>query len=789
MKRRATHLQAAGLLAALVVPGAAAAQTSAVEALTVTARDPAGLLERSPSDAVFGLAIPLLETPRAASFASGATLDRYGVRTVDDLVAVSPGAFTDSYYGVPGSLSLRGTLAENYFRGFKRVENRGTYPTPLPAAERVEIVRGPPSPLYGPGKVGGSLNFVPRTARVEQGFLTEPTGEVEATVGGYGLSRLSGQLGAPLRLGGAAGGMYAYAEAENGGGYYHGVHPDHQLAQVSADLDLGQDWSLATGGMVYRAHGYVQTPGWNRLTQALIDNGTYTTGRNTALVDADHNGRLTPNEIGAGGLIQGYFGFPPAPDRRFVLDSGVGTTTLDRRTVFISDRDFSDTDTATAYLDLDRAFGPSRLKLQLFYDQLANKRFVSYGFPADYHAHVAEARASWATPVALGPVSGQAIAGASLRGYGGTARESFNGGDLSLDRRDLSVGATPTDIFDDPFSVEPGGVGLSWETDVHSRWRDAGLFGIAELGWRGLSLTLGGRYDDYRVVSRDQGAIVFGATPNQDYRAGKGDWTYSASLSWKAPGGLMPYVTYAEDSAVETNQAGGVAPSLVASDAWLSGSRLAEAGVKARLWGDVLTGSLAAYRQARTQLSLNNAVQGTRARGVELELRWLATRRLSFTFAGDVQRTTVKGPDNSFVIVPPATVGVPGVQGYGGAYALYTVSTLVPGDYTDTLIPRSVGSLFAVYTGPTEAWGQFGATLGATHASQTRGVVPGAVILPAYTTVSGSAYLQRGPWRLSANVDNLLDARFFTPVADVYADVAALPGKGRTWRIALRRAF
>ena len=35
----------------------------------------------------------------------------------------------------------------------------------------------------------------------------------------------------------------------------------------------------------------------------------------------------------------------------------------------------------------------------------------------------------------------------------------------------------------------------------------------------------------------------------------------------------------------------------------------------------------------------------------------------------------------------------------------------------------------------------------------------------------------------------MFNRRFFTPVADVYANVAALPGVGRTWRLALRRAF
>ncbi len=55
--------------------------------------------------------------------------------------------------------------------------------------------------------------------------------------------------------------------------------------------------------------------------------------------------------------------------------------------------------------------------------------------------------------------------------------------------------------------------------------------------------------------------------------------------------------------------------------------------------------------------------------------------------------------------------------------------------------------------------------------------------------VNGSVFLEHGPWRLSASLDNLLDARYFTPVADVLANVAVLPGVGRTARMTLRRGF
>lgn len=769
-------------LGLLALPAVAAAQE--VEELVVTARDAAGLLERGPSDTVFGISKPLLETPRSATFASALTLERYGVRTVDDLVEVSPGAFTDSYYGVPGSLSLRGTLAENYFRGFKRVENRGTYPTPLGAADRVEIVRGPPTPIYGPGKVGGLLNFTPKTARAGRGFLTAPTGEIEAGFGAYGHKRLTGQVGLPV----GPGGVFAYAEVEDSDSFYRGIHPSHKLGQLSADFDLGAGFSLAFGGMLYDAEGYVQTPGWNRLTQALVDDQTYVTGRDTTIVDRDGNGRLTPDEVGAGGLVQGYFGFPPGRDPRFTLDAGIGTAKLSPRTVFVSPNDFSDTDTQTAYADLGKRVGEGQeIKLQLFYDALDNRRFVSYGFPAWYDSQVMEARASHTLDRRFANGRLQTAIGAAWRRYSGMGRESFNSGSLSLDRRDLSVGATATDIFDDPFTTEPQG-GLTWETDIRSAWEDFGLFAVADVELGPVNFTGGVRHDSYKVRARDSGTLVFGPVPGRVYQDEQGDLSYSASLSVKA-GPLMPYATYARSSALELTQAGGVPPGLVSSGAWLSESELVEGGVKFRLAGDVLTGGLAAYRQDRTQLTFNNTVQGTVGEGVELELRYLASERLSFTFAGNIQKTTVKGPDGSFVIIPPGTAGVSGVNGYGGAYALYSFAGLVPGDYENTLVPRSVASLYAVYTGARKAWGQAGATLGATHVGRTLGTIPNGVRAPAYTLVNASAFLQLGDWRAAVNVDNLFDQLFFTPVADVYANVAVLPGVGRTWRVSLKRSF
>ena len=791
----AALLQAAAAMFAGATPPAsppapapvAAAPAPAVSEVVVTA-DPAGLLERRPTGAVFGLPLPLLETPRSATFVSAQTLDRYGARTVDDLVAVAPGTFTDSYYGVPGALNVRGTLAETYFDGFKRIENRGTYPTLLGSAEEVQIVRGPPTPAFGPGKVGGLLDLVPHSARdPERGWPDAPTGYAEAGGGSYGYRVFDGEVSAPLQLGALPGGGFLYVEAEDGPEYYRGVDPKHLLLQGSVGFDLAPGWRLAVQAEAGRYEGAVQTPGWNRLTQALIDHGTYITGRDTTLKDTNGDGRLQPSEIGPGGLITGYFGFPPAPDPRFTLDTGVGTAQLSRRTVFVSDRDFNDTDTRTLKIDLLRTLGNGdRIALQAFYDDLYDRRFVSYGFPAAYDARVLEGRLSWSGTRDLGPVHLELLAGADARRYSGRQRESSNGGYIALDRRDLVNGPTATDILDDPFSVDGG---LTFETDVTSRYTDAGLFGQADARWLGFDLLAGLRGDRFDLASRDDGTLVFGATPGQTYQAVDHGWSGTLSLSYAAPFGLRPYATIARTQALELSQAGGVAPSLIVEGAELSQSYLEEAGLKLRLFGDRLTGAFSLYRQTRTQLGERNAVVGIRGEGAELELRALLTRHWSATVAANLQRTTVRGPDPSFIVVPPSAVGVAPQDGYGGSYAVFAVSTLRPGDYTDTLIPRYVASPYLTWTGDHHGWGQLGATAGFSAIGATAGILPGAVRLPAYVTANGSGFWQSGPWRVTVNVDNLANTLAFTPVADVYAEVAALPIQGRTWRARLRRAF
>ena len=831
MTRQWTILLSGAAAAALLgAGGGASAQRVTGNTVTgntapdiVVTGDRAGLLERRPSGAVMGLTKPLIETPRAASLVSATTIQRYGIQTINDLVAVSPNSYTASFYGVPGELDIRGTLADNYFLGFKLVENRGTYVTPIGDASQIDVVRGPPSPIYGPGKVGGFLDFIPKSARSED--LTHPVGEVDVTGGAYGKADINAQFGAPADIGLAHGGIYAYGEYDSGGSFYEGIHPEHETGAVSASYSLPDNWSVSADVMVLNARGDVQTPGWNRLTQALVDNGTYVTGRNTTLQASPGVGYLTPNQASPGafgpypgnysavgaGLFAAYFGFPPSLPSAFQLNSAGagGTVTLNPRNVYVSPQDFSKTFTPTVVLGVTKDLTPTdTIKLQLFYNGLENQRFVSYGFPAWFRANAFEARLT--DDFKLGDadsfLKADTVTGLSFHYYQGRDMQSYDSGLIALDRRDLSVGPTANDTLCDPFAAGvtndavPANC-IGWETDVHSRQRDTGAFFTTDisLGDR-LDLVVGARHDDYQVTSSDTGILYsydYAGPPGKDVSATQGATSYSFSLTYKLGWGLMPYFTSAKDNTPEVQQAGDLQPGQIAGGDFLSQSDLTEAGIKFQLLNHTLVGAVDAYRQDRSDLAgFNSVSERTRSTGVELEVRYLATQNVSFTLTGASQHTEVIGPDGGTYYIPAYAVcgQNPACElgSWGGAYLVYNFDSLPgrAGNYSLSSIPHGVFSLYGNYISDPYDWGRAGATIGATYVTKTSGTIQDAIIYRAYTLVNASAFYQRGPYEASVNIDNLFDTFYVTPNSDpTYVNVAAIPGVGREWRITLKRKF
>src|SRR3982074_369121 len=156
-----TVAAAALMLGAIDAVAQIAPTSDSLEEIVVSG-DRLDVMQTKPVDSVFGFAKTVLETPRSLTTITSDLLNKTIITGINDLVALTPGSFTQSFFGVAGSLDVRGTAGENYFRGVRRIDNPGNYPTPIGTSDSIDIVRGPASPIFGPSKVGGYLNFHPK---------------------------------------------------------------------------------------------------------------------------------------------------------------------------------------------------------------------------------------------------------------------------------------------------------------------------------------------------------------------------------------------------------------------------------------------------------------------------------------------------------------------------------------------------------------------------------------------------------------------------------------------------
>ncbi|HEY5806813.1 MAG TPA: TonB-dependent receptor plug domain-containing protein, partial [Povalibacter sp.] len=373
----------AASIAAQAEPDPAVLDTVVVEG------DRVNVIPTEKLESVFGFGKTAVETPRAVTTISKEMLDKVIITELDDLVALTPGSFTQSVFGVAGSLDVRGTPGENYFRGVKRIDNPGNYATPIGASDRIDVVRGPASPIYGPSKIGGYLNFVPKSARASSGqYLNQATGELGVTMGSWDKKVITAEVGGPSSLFSKPMGYYLYTEFENSGSYYDNTSTDQSLYQASFDLNLSDSSRFEFGGMYQDFKGN-QVAGWNRLTQDLIDHGTYITGSPPSL-DTNGDGYLSDTESVAGNI--GAFILNPAGITAAEIEDILathpnmalvdpGTTHIDGSTVLVQEDDTLESEVLTLYFDYIYEPGTNlTITNKTFFESLDNVNENAYGF-------------------------------------------------------------------------------------------------------------------------------------------------------------------------------------------------------------------------------------------------------------------------------------------------------------------------------------------------------------------------------------------------------------------------
>jgi iron complex outermembrane recepter protein len=732
------------------------------------------------STSVFGTDRALQDTPRSITVIESTLTDLYGIRSVNDFVAVTAGSFTGNYFGVPGALDVRGERADNFFRGFRRIENRGNFPTPIASTDYVEIIKGPPPPVYGGGKVGGILNFIPKTAKSKTAkFIEKPVGIASATIGTYEKKLASLEYGTPFSLAGKRSGAYAFIQREDSESYYDNIYNKGTLAQLAVDTELSDTVLLEYGVMAQWAD-LNQSLGWNRVTQELINSegGRYLAGSPALNLNTNGDAWLSPAEIGAYSLEQFAFADPfpygalsANQQAAFRLDPAtVRHVGLSHHQVQAEAIDFSKTDAVTLFFDVTKTFSADfTVKNQSFYDSMNHTKYSSYGFTADYVAMAFENKTTFnlklrpADKVAL-----DTIFGLAYRFSDGDERESRGRGYQVLDRRDISVGGTPNTRFEGAHTGT-GNVPYNWRQI--GDFSDFGLFGLIDATFaEKIGVIVSARWDRYEATTN--GTDLGGAF--REVSASDSAFTYNASLTYTLPAGLTPYATLAESRYLELGQGGMIDRLNLAQGTWLQDSEITEVGIKGTLLDKKLYATLAWYTQEKTAFNSQAGTFDTyESKGTELEARYAPTKTLSFTAAGTWQKTELLNPP-FFLGVPPGALGLNPADVYAGRFVgvggILGVKTPI-----EAPTPRKVFSLGGTYTSP-RGWGF---SLGATHVSSFYSGYLKEIKLPEYTVTRAALFYNRGPWSFRVNANNLLDEKFYTPQF-LFWDTFIGPSQGPT---------
>ncbi len=739
--------------------------------------DPFEVVPDTPSNSIFGIETPLAETPRSISVVPAEMMARYDIRTVNDLVTASPGSFTGSYFGVPGALFIRGEAGDNFYRGFRRVENRGNYATPVGDAEELEIVKGPPSPIYGGGRVGGFLNYTPKSARSSTAkWLEHPTGKISLTYGSYDQKAGSVEFGSPFKLGGKRGGFYTFFSVEDSKSYYKGISTRSKLGQISFDMELPSKWRMEFGMQGF-AGALPQNIGWNRVTQALVDNGTYLAG--TPMINlAGNQYNLNPTNFSAAQLLN--FAYLPNYASTFLatpqaalyaLDpKTIHTTHLNHDQIFIDSPDFSDAITYTGYFDLIRDFKEGvRIKNQTFYDSLDHQKFSTYGFGANYTPSVIENKTSFDYSFKVGKwLKAQTTSGFSYRYTQSTAGEERTLYQV-IDRRDLSVGAQPNDRFASVFSTK--GV---WGYNYYQtgNYGDTGVFGLASLNlFNRLTILQGVRYDHYTpdFKGQDNGE---GLTRAKD---SGGAATYNTSVSYRLPLHVTPYFTTSTSRYLDLGQGGELDYAQIQNHTWIQPSNLYEGGVKTSMLDNRIYASFSLFKQKHSSYNSNNgAIDYFRTKGAEIELRAAVSRKFSVTGA-----YTWQNPEQlniPFLLgIPPSALGLTPQQAYAGRFIGDASMFGIKAPVKVAGQPPVVMSVFATYSPKAN----FGVTLGTTYVDKVKAGHITPLLLPSYAVLRGSVYYTRGKYSATVAANNLTNSNYYTSQY-LFWDVFVKPSEMRT---------
>jgi len=211
----------------------------------------------------------ILETPMSISVVGAEEIRDRGVRSIEDAIKYTPGlALT---YGATGDsrmgwFNIRGFGAYgNYYVDGLANSILSWQRTDPYLIERVEILRGPASVMYGSNMPGGILNMVSKRPQASQ------AGEIAVEYGSFNAKRIEGDITGPLDASGQW--LYRLTGVAQGNDGLNGIDFD-RTSRVAFAPALTWQPSARTSITLLGLYSEDKSRGWNIPTQYRTAAGT-----------------------------------------------------------------------------------------------------------------------------------------------------------------------------------------------------------------------------------------------------------------------------------------------------------------------------------------------------------------------------------------------------------------------------------------------------------------------------------------------------------------------------------
>lgn len=733
-----------------------------------------------PSDAAAGFWRSFLETPRSVTLLTPELLRLYGVRDFADLPRVLAGGERPNFFGLAGSPVLRGDFAGTFFNGMQRAFQRNEMPMSFGSLEGMDVVKGPAPAHFGATQAGGYVNFLPKSP-----FYDRARSAMRVTAGSYGYFNAQLDTGGPWIWREHPAAFRLSLTAQESDSYYDNVVNNYVSAYGALKVRMSADWSVFAGAEYYR-YRTNENAGWNRVTQELIDHGTYIVGEAIDATSAAAGGRVLPSAIpfvsvpAGTGASPFSFGAVPAliPPPEFVagltsaqrallgpqgeytaayLNAGgpVATAQLEGHQVLADPNDHADAENWLGFCDLvGHLTADTTIKNQTLVERLTSDKLSSYGYAFRMKQTVLQNKTTverkghdWLETLLYG-IDLRYSSALQLQDF---SSEPFGRRDLS--RPDITANSM---VLAGPLRPLTGDTRALWSQGADSALWQAGLFAVGQARLHRQFGVLGSlRLEGAQFRAWVPREFERHATPGARFAdGGKNYYTASVSPLWQVTPEFSLYAALQQGTALNPTQGGNVT-----SEANFGQTQLAELGAKISLFNGKLQASLAGYWTELSRFNnITNNPYGLRTKGIEWEATWTPVTKFFVRGTAGLRRT-VQTNTPGFRFQATQEYYMPLVA--GGLYAGGAANAaLLAANNPDRVFPGSPEFTANLYAG--REWpGGWGISAGPGYRASYWHNYEHTLRIPSSVVWNGTLSYRRGEWDLLLEVSNIFSADWF----------------------------